>query len=72
MGGKQTKLEEPAANVINEVKMVTVEAPTLYLIIIIALLAAQFITTIYQLHKKSLRKNYIIRAASMANNLDKV
>lgn len=70
MGGTESKVEHPTANVVNEINVV-VELPVYYLIIIIAILAIQLLTTLYQLHKKSLRKNYI-RTASLATDLDKV
>lgn len=70
MGGTDSKLEQPNANVINEIK-VEVQLPIIYFIIIIVILALQLLTTLYQLHKRSLRKGYA-RAASVANNLDKV
>lgn len=70
MGNQESKVEHPNANVVNEIK-VSVEIPTIYLIIIIAILALQFLTTVYQLHKRSLRKNYR-RNLSLANDLDKV
>lgn len=70
MGARESKIENPNANVINEIK-VNVEIPTLYFIIIISILAMQLLTTLYQLHKRSLRKNYF-RNASMSNDIDKV
>lgn len=70
MGNHDSKIDNPNANVINEIT-VEVHLPVIYLIIIIVILAMQFLTTMYQLHKRSLRKNYI-RTASLANGLDKV
>lgn len=70
MGGHESKLENPNANVINEIT-VEVKFPAVYFIIIITILALQFLTTVYQLHKRSLRKSYV-RAASLANGIDKV
>lgn len=72
MGGQESKIDRPNANVINEVKIVEVEASTkIYLIIIIAIMVLQFMTTLYQLHKKAIKKNYA-RSISLANGLDKV
>lgn len=70
MGSTESKIEDPNANVINDI-VVKVESPTNYFLIIISLLAAQLLVTLYQLHKRALRKNYI-RAASVANDLEKV
>ena len=70
MGNRDSKIENPNANMINEIT-VKVEHPIVYLIIIIAVLVLQFLTTLYQLDKRSLRKNYE-RAVSMAINIDKV
>ena len=70
MGNHDSKIENPNANVINEIT-VKVEYPIIYLIIIIAILGLQFLTTLYQLHKRSLKKNYR-RAASMIIDIDKV
>lgn len=72
MGGQESKIANPNANVINEVKIVEVEnSSTIYLKIIIAIMALQLLTTVYQLHKRSLKKNYV-RSMSLANELDKV
>lgn len=72
MGGQESKITNPNANVINEVKIVEVESSTtIYLIIIIVIMALQFLTTVYQLHKRSLKKNYV-RSMSLANELNKV
>lgn len=72
MGGQESKIKNPNANVINEVKIVEVESSSsIYLIIIIAILATQLLTSLYQLHKRSLRKNYM-RTLSTADHLDKV
>lgn len=72
MGGQTSKIEKPNANVINEVKIVEVESSIkIYLIIIIAIMALQFATTMYQLHKRSLKKSYA-RSASFGNDLNKV
>lgn len=72
MGGQTSKIQNPNANVINQVKIVEVESSVQnYLIIIIAIMAFQFATTVYQLHKRSIKKNYA-RSASLANDLDKV
>lgn len=70
MGSTESKIEDPNANVINDI-VVKVESPTNYFLIIISLLATQLLVTLYQLHKRALRKNYI-RAASVANDLEKV
>ena len=70
MGGSESKIDKPNANVVNDI-VLKVEHPTIYFIIIIALLAAQLLVTLYQLHKRALRK-YYIRAASVGNGLDKV
>lgn len=70
MGGKESKVENPNANVINEIT-VEVEFPVIYFIIIIVILAMQLLTTVYQLHKRSLRKNYT-RAASIANGIERI
>lgn len=70
MGGQESKVENPNANVINEIR-VEVEFPVIYFIIIIVILAVQLLTTLYQLHKRSLRKSYV-RAASMANEIEKI
>lgn len=70
MGGTDSKIENPNANVINDI-VVKIEFPTIYMIIIIALIAMQLLVTVYQLHKRSLRKTYI-RTASLAGTLDKV
>lgn len=72
MGGQKSKIENPNANVINEVKIVEVESSIqTYLIIIIAIMAMQLLVTVYQLHKRSLKKNYT-RSISLANELNKV
>lgn len=72
MGGQESKIKNPNANVINEVKIVEVESSTtIYLIIMIAIMGAQLLTTLYQLHKRSLIKSYI-RSHSLANGIDKV
>lgn len=72
MGGQKSKIVNPNANVINEVKIVEVESSIKhYLIIMIVILALQFLTTVYQLHKRSIKKNYA-RSASLANDLNKV
>lgn len=65
MGGTESKVETPNASIINEIK-VNVEISTLYLIIIISILAIQMLATLYQLQKISLRKNYI-RNVSMTS-----
>ncbi len=70
MGGQESKIVNPNANVINEVK-VEIEFPRIYFIIIIAILSLQLLTTMYQLHKRSLRKTYT-RAASLGNGIDRV
>lgn len=70
MGGQESKVENPNANVINEIT-VEVKFPVIYFVIIIVILATQLVTTLYQLHKRSLRKNYA-RAASMANGIEKI
>lgn len=70
MGGTDSKVEKPNANVVNDI-VVKVEFPAVYFIIIICLIALQLLVTLYQLHKRSLRKSYT-RAASLATNLDKV
>ena len=70
MGNHDSKIENPNSNVINEIT-VNLKYPIVYLIIIIAVLVLQFLTTLYQLDKRSLRKNYE-RAVSMAINIDKV
>ena len=69
MGNHDTKIENPNANVINEIT-VRAEYPIIYLSIIIADLVLQFLTTLYPLHKRSLKKNYK-RASSMAIDIDK-
>ena len=70
MGKTQSKIDK--ANVINEVEMTyTNSSSDIYLIIIIVLMLTQLATTLYQLHKKALRKNYM-RSASIANQLDKI
>lgn len=70
MGNHDSKIDNPNANVINEIT-VKIEYPIVYLIIIIVILILQFLTTLYQLHKRSLKKNYR-RTASMALDIDKV
>lgn len=71
MGGQTSRIEKPTANVINEVQVIEMESMTTYLITIIVILAVQLLTTLYQLHKKSIRKKYI-RTASLANGLEKI
>ena len=72
MGKTQSKIDKATANVINEIEMTTQNSSSdTYLIIIIVILSAQLATTLYQLHKKSIRKNYAL-AASVANQLDKI
>lgn len=72
MGGQKSKIVNPKANVINEVEIVEADSSIkIYLIIIIGIMALQFATTIYQLHKRSIKKSYA-RSASIANDLNKV
>lgn len=72
MGGQESKLDRPNANVINNVKIVEVEASTkIYLIIIIAIMFLQLATHLYQLHKKSIKKSYAL-SSSLAKHLEKV
>lgn len=70
MGGHESKIKNPSANVINDI-VIKVEIPILYLIIIICLLSIQILITLYQLHKRSLKKSYT-RSASRATDLDKI
>ena len=70
MGGTKSKISDSPANVINEIET----APTggnnnLILICIVIVLLCQWFTTLYQLHKKALKKNYL---RSVADGLDKV
>ena len=58
MSKTQFKIENPMANVLNEVNEVVESVNKIYLIIIIIFLAAQLATTLYQLHKRSLKKRY--------------
>ena len=71
MGGQMSRIEKPTANVINEVQVIETESMKTYLIIIIVKLAVQLLSTLYQLHKRFLRKSYT-RTASLANGLEKI
>ena len=71
MGKHQSKIDNPNANIINEVEMVQPTNDNMYLIIITVLLSAQLAIQVYQLHKKALLKRYL-NAASVANQLDKI
>lgn len=72
MGGKNTKLDNPKANVINNVEIIdhTSQLSSLwYLLLISAILSAvNLLLKIYILHKRSLKKRYISRG----NDLDKI
>lgn len=69
MGKEQSKIENPKANVVNEVEVTETKDSTslqLLLWIIIMLLILQVGLKIFLLHKKSLKRRYMTRAASMA------
>lgn len=72
MGGQESKITKPTANVVNTVDVIEKQNdPSIYLIIIIIILAAQFATVLCQMHRRSIKKN-VIRSTSLANQLDKV
>lgn len=72
MGAQQSRITRPTANVVNTIDVIEKQNDaSLYLIIIIIILAAQFTTVLCQLHRKSIKKN-VIRSTSLANHLDKV
>lgn len=69
MGKEQSKIENPKANVVNEVDIIENKESTSvpYLLwIIISLLVMQVAIKIFLLHKKSLKRKYMTRAASLA------
>lgn len=67
MGKQESKLERPSANVINEVEVnEQIVNYEVYLIIITVLLAAHLAIKLYSWHKKTLKKTYMARAASVA------
>lgn len=72
MGGKESKIDNPTANVINEVEVmenrVDLHTIELCLIIMTILIALNSILKAYAFHNKRLKKKYISRA----NDLDKV
>lgn len=70
MGGHESKIKNPSANVVNDLN-ITIDCDYIYFIIIISLLVLQILITVYQLHKRSLKKNYM-RTVSLANDIDKV
>lgn len=70
MGKTESKIENPNANVINDI-VIKMEFPTYYLIILICLMIVQILINLYQLHKRSIKKNYARRMASV-DNLSKV
>lgn len=72
MGGHESKIEKPNANVINNLEIIdhTDQLNSIrYLLLAITVISiADLSIRIYQLHKKSLRKRYLSRA----NELDKI
>lgn len=72
MGGKESKIDNPNANVVNNVEIIdhTTQLNSLwYLVLILTLLsAAHLLLKLYLLHKRSLRKRY----ASRGNDLEKI
>ena len=72
MGEQNSKLLNPSANIITEIDIgIKTEEITLFLVIIIILLVMQIAITLYQLHKKSIKK-YYRRAMSVENQLEKL
>lgn len=72
MGAKESKIEDPNANIINNVEIVDhtnhLESIWNILLITVILSATNLLIKIYLLHKKSLRKRYISRG----NDLEKI
>lgn len=72
MGGTESKINHPNANVINEVKIAYREMDLrkieFCLYIIVVLIGLRTILHIYAMHHKTLKKKYISRA----NDLDRV
>lgn len=67
MGKEQSKIEKPVANVINEVEAPReINSYDKYFIIIIILLVCHLLIKLYTWHKKTLKKQYLTRAASLA------
>lgn len=69
MGNEESKIQDPKANVINEVEVVDKQDSNslqLQLWIIIFLITIQIGLKLFLLHKKSLKRRYMNRAASMA------
>lgn len=69
MGKEQSKIENPKANVVNEVEVTeTNDSPSLQFLlwIIIVLMSLQIGLKIYLLHKKSLKRRYLTRATDLA------
>lgn len=66
MGQSQTKLDKPAANVINEVEIsqdkLNLNKIEICLLIITILLGISFALKIYSMHTRRLRKRYSSRA----------
>lgn len=72
MGGKESKIENPNANVVNNIEIIdhTSQLDSLWYLLLIStvLCAVNLLLKIYLLHKRSLRKRYVSRA----NDLEKI
>lgn len=72
MGQKSSKIENPNANVINEIEVgqgtVNLERIEICLMIIAILTILDFALRIYSIHNRKLKKKYMSRA----NDLDKI
>lgn len=71
MGNRSTKIQDPKANVINEIeidqKQVNTERMEICLVIITIFTVLTFALRVYAIHNKNLKKRYMSRA----NNLDR-
>lgn len=72
MGGSESKIEDPNANVVNNIEIVdhTQHLNAIWYLVLITLIISSLnlFLALYKLHKRSLRKKYMSRA----NDLQKI
>lgn len=72
MGGQQTKIKDPKANVINNVEVIdhTPHLDSLYnlMLVLVVISSLNLFIKVYIMHKRAMRKTYLSRG----NDLDKI